>query len=454
VPETKPVVKATRAPEKPIVSAVPAKIDRPKALPFVAGDYLESWLQQVPEVDLDPDYLKLSKKAIAESALAIAKENKDSKDAHIKRLIRERKDLAGLPFAMGKDCLLENKEAKNLAAASVGVRMRLAASMKPPQSLSYKQSDHVQAGIESAAKRFWYGQLQDRIPVKLAPETLRAYHQILTAEDSDFRLGLVVNLRDVKGPQATQTLINRAIYDLDDDVRQVALELLAARPAAEYTDALKKGLRHPWRPAVQNAARAIMALDRKEMIPDLVALFDEPDPRAPFVVRDKDGKERTFVREMVRINHHRNCMLCHAAVDPLLAETRDLRQIPVGPAPTPQEPLPPSSTAVYYSARPGVTIVRADVTYLRQDFSLMQTVSDPGKWPALQRFDFLVRTRELAAADLLRQSPGPDPAEYREVLAGVLHALTGKEAPPTASAWREVLAQSNARPAPNVKAKR
>jgi hypothetical protein len=37
--------------------------------------------------------------------------------------------------------------------------------------------------------------------------------------------------------------------------------------------------------------------------------------------------------------------------------------------------------------------VRADVTYLKQDFSARQPVANHGAWPEVQRFDFLVRVR-------------------------------------------------------------
>jgi hypothetical protein len=40
-------------------------------------------------------------------------------------------------------------------------------------------------------------------------------------------------------------------------------------------------------------------------------------------------------------------------------------------------------------------LVRVDVTYLRQIFSVMQAVDDANPWPERQRFDFLVRTRQL-----------------------------------------------------------
>ena len=48
--------------------------------------------------------------------------------------------------------------------------------------------------------------------------------------------------------------------------------------------------------------------------------------------------------------------------------------------------------------------VRADVTYLTQDFSVMQPVIDHGPWPDMQRFDFFARTRPLTEEETKNQS--------------------------------------------------
>ena len=49
-------------------------------------------------------------------------------------------------------------------------------------------------------------------------------------------------------------------------------------------------------------------------------------------------------------------------------------------------------SSVYYSRGKG-DFVRADVTYLKQDFSVQLPVANPGQWPAEQRYDFVVRER-------------------------------------------------------------
>jgi hypothetical protein len=88
--------------------------------------------------------------------------------------------------------------------------------------------------------------------------------------------------------------------------------------------------------------------------------------------------------------------------------------------------------------------VRFDVTYLRQDFSMKLPVADADPWPALQRYDFLVRTREMAdeearAIQKLLQAEQPNGVSpYRRAAVSALHVLTGMDAEPTATAWRKL----------------
>jgi hypothetical protein len=90
--------------------------------------------------------------------------------------------------------------------------------------------------------------------------------------------------------------------------------------------------------------------------------------------------------------------------------------------------------------------VRVDVTYLRQDFSLMQKVENGLTGAAEERFDFLVRTRELndrevKAYQAWRETQGPRhlSRNHQAVLAA-LQRLTGLRVEPTAADWREALA--------------
>ena len=200
------------------------------------------------------------------------------------------------------------------------------------------------------------------------------------------------------------------------------------RPSAEYRTVLLNALRYPWAPAAQHAADAIVKLNLQDAVPDLLSMLNEPDPRALFVVKKVGEQPKTMVRELVRVNHHRNCMLCHVPIAELPREMTRVRvpEIPMGPVPSPQDRLPPSSSAVYYGFEPGITVVRADVTYLRQDFSVKQKVEKNGKWPELQRFDFFVRTVELTEKEAATRKPAPGLSEYHSTIVAALYGLTGQ----------------------------
>ncbi|MFQ5732655.1 MAG: hypothetical protein ACE5KM_11970, partial [Planctomycetaceae bacterium] len=121
---------------------------------------------------------------------------------------------------------------------------------------------------------------------------------------------------------------------------------------------------------------------------DLERLLTKPNPRLPF--RNSHGQ--WAVRELVRVNHMRNCYLCHA---PSLSEYDTVR----GFVPSPSQSLP----RLYYASRSrGGHFVRADVTYLRQDFSVMHAVKNHKPWPERQRFDYLVRTRLISKAEAVK----------------------------------------------------
>ena len=86
--------------------------------------------------------------------------------------------------------------------------------------------------------------------------------------------------------------------------------------------------------------------------------------------------------------------------------------------------------------------VRADRTYLRQEFSVPLPVKNHGVWPEVQRYDFLVRTREVSAQEAssyrqLLQPNASDASPYRRAALSALRELTGLDAEPTAAAWRK-----------------
>src|SRR5207249_11498926 len=112
-----------------------------------------------------------------------------------------------------------------------------------------------------------------------------------------------------------------------------------------------------------------------------------------------------------------------------------------GAVPVPSEALPAPGG---YASSPDL-VVRGDVTYLRPDFSLLLPVENADPWPTTQRYDFLVRTRVLTDdeaakhADSIRKRPPDYVSPYHRAIHAALRELTGRDAAPTAKAWREVL---------------
>jgi hypothetical protein len=265
-----------------------------------------------------------------------------------------------------------------------------------------------------------------------------ALMQVLAPEAPSVRLGLVKYLSAVSHVEATRALARLALFSAEDEVRQAAVDALKVRRERDYTDILMQGFRYPYPAVAKRASDALVRLERNDQLGQLVDLLDQPDPRLP-VSHEGEGKPALAVRELVKINHHRNCLLCHApgntgtvAPDTLTAGV-----------PIPGEPLPLPSDG-YRNSIPDV-LVRLDVTYLRQDFSVFQAVEDANPWPEMQRFDFLVRTRTVTEEEagayrqaLAKQEAGKQ-SPYQRALLNALRELTGKDTEPSADAWRRLL---------------
>ncbi|HVS35450.1 MAG TPA: HEAT repeat domain-containing protein [Gemmataceae bacterium] len=367
-------------------------------------------------------------------------------DGFLLALRGERADLDGLPFAMGDACRTRGERNRQFTTAVQTVRQALQnGAAQPDPNTGQPAGEREQAG------NFWVQftalcDQQDRGASQIDREhreavvlaRVAALMQILAPETPDLRLGLVRYLSGVPYVDATRALARMAIFSAEDEVRQAAVDALQVRRERDYTDVLVKGLHYPWPAVARRAAEASAKLGRTDLEPELIALLDEPDPRAPTTQQSAD-KPALVVRELVRVNHNRNCIMCHSPgnTDGVSADT--LR----APIPLPTEPLTPSFNG-YQSSTPDLA-VRLDVTYLRQDFSQMQPVEDAAPWPEMQRFDFLVRERAVTAdeaaevrAKLDKREPG-QPSPYQAAALVALRELTGKDAAPTAEAWRRVL---------------
>lgn len=91
-------------------------------------------------------------------------------------------------------------------------------------------------------------------------------------------------------------------------------------------------------------------------------------------------------------------------------------------------------------------LIRGDITYLRQDFSLMLQVPDPppGAPAARTRYDYFVRTRDATPAEkrALKAIPASESYPQREAVLIALRGLTGQDAGASTLAWRELFPQA------------
>jgi hypothetical protein len=430
-------------------------------------------LTKVPEVSFQEMLNLPAAKALEHNAHTIAKinhVNQKKTDSFMEALLGKRVDLAGLPFAMGDDCRTKGDRSRQLKIALATVRAALgqqvvfekvfiaqptASGKSTPQ---FKQAIQTVAistpgkGNRDTAEQFWDRYLaaclqEDKADAKCDPPhqehvtaaRIAALMQILGPEPASLRKGLVKFLAGTSHVEATRALAKLAIFSPEVEIRQAAIDALKVRRERDYTAILLTGLHYPLPAVAQRTGQAIVKLERNDLIGQLVNLLDEPDPRLP-VIKTMHKKQVPVVRELVRVNHHRNCLLCHAP-----GNTPGISaDVVTAPVPTPGEPFPSPSQGYGDSQSPDI-LVRIDVTYLRQDFSLFQPVADAHPWPEMQRFDFLVRNRELTEEEAARfkekltiREAGVLSPYHRTALAA-LRDLTGRDTEPTAQAWRKLL---------------
>lgn len=351
----------------------------------------------------------------------------------VRRMLRDERAY-GLPVR--GNSMLNPKEAISLKTLSADIRKLGTGAAPGAARFTLKAQDSSLDDARATAVRnlfeTWHSQNLDKY-LDLSPTLV----QMLQVEEPPARLLLVQELSRVKTRGATLAIASRAVFDLSADVRQAAIEALKSRNADDYRPMFLYGLRYPWTPAADHAAEALIALADRKSVPTLVDMLVKPDPTTPVL----DTRRRTYyVPEVVKINHLANCYLCHA---PSFQTTDPIR----GLVPTPGQPLP----VQYYEGQVG-EMVRADVTYLREDFSIMLPVSQASPWPETQRFDFLVRMRELKKDELPKYGievgstepvPPADAAAplspYRQAIVFALTRMTGKDLGADAERWRSEL---------------
>lgn len=443
-------VKVKFDPNLPLEGLIPTRADALAALT------LPKTLAEVPEVSLEDPAGPLKADEAFEYVSHLIEKinhvNTGKKDAFVEGLIRERPDMKGMPFVMGDDCRLTPERGQHF----LNELSTLRSAMTNPANLASLLPNPTNAGTTD-----------DAIHARIA-----ALVQVTGPEGEQVVKQEVKYLSSVSHVRSTTALARLAIFSEEESVRREAIAALATRREKDYSGILVAGLNYPWPAVAQRSAEAIVELKRQDLLPQLVEVLDRPDPRAPQVEK-KDGKEVTVVREMVRINHLKNCLLCHSPADPAklngAVEMREgrrdaleegkrpprdaemVRRLPLAsgltaPVALPNQPLPvPTPQSGYGQFTVPDTLLVFDVTYLRQDFSVKLPVKDAKPWPDQQRFDFLVRTRELTEKEaeaykaLLKPQDG-NLTPYQSAAVASLRKLTGRDAEPTAEAWRKVLA--------------
>jgi hypothetical protein len=397
-----PVVEAPR--EKP--RAVEPKTRPPLVLnrrDLRSTDELCRLLLTVPEINLD------STPGTSGRVLVAAHASNNSEGHIMPALYGKREDLAGLPFRMGLDCQAGKESADNLQVLSRKLRAFLKESVANGNVDSRHDANYLRNRLTAVC---------DGVPNEWAqPEALPTLVQMLQVEEKPVRTLLVELLAQMNCRHASTVLAQRALFDLHEEVREAAVNALRDRPKEEYRAILLAGFRYPWEPIADHAAEALVALGDRDSIPRLVDLLERSNPGEP----DFTGRayKAPLVRELVRVNHLRNCLLCHA---PSFNVSEPVR----GRIPPPGQSLDNQESGGGYGGTIG-TFVRADVTYLKADFSVMQPVANSGAWPVHQRYDYVVRTREATMFEtaVLHQRPLTNP--QREAAAFALRELAGEK---------------------------
>jgi len=372
--------------------------------------------------------------------------NQKQTDGFISALLTERNDLAGLPVLLGDSC--RQRADSNLVFKETAENVRLLLQKARDDENAFLRSERFQEHyIQLLAKQAIDPQRvadggNSKNDTKLTEKdgqlsSTRVRNmvlmQMLGIESPELGRVVVWQLAAEKTPWADRTLAQLAVFSPEKEIRSAAITVLKLRPDADFAEVVRKGLCYPWLPVVKQAADFVVQMRRPHLVSTLVDLLGEPDPRAP-ITRDENGKKTFVVREMVRINHHRNCLLCHAPTGANMPKSVLIAQAP----------LPDAPPGTYCSIQPR-QMIRLDVTYLRQDFSAMLPAQHPTQSIKTERFDFLVRERVLSeteAAEFRKALEDEDSgklAPHRAVALAALRQIRGKDTPPNTAAWREKL---------------
>jgi hypothetical protein len=259
--------------------------------------------------------------------------------------------------------------------------------------------------------------------------------------DGEHRLNLVQILQSLPDERVSPRLAHVAVFAPESEVREAAVASLLVRRSGAYEYVLVRNLTHPLPQIVQNAADALIKLQVED------PYYLEPIARLLKYeeVRDFGTAEEPVrsVKEVVKLNHLRNCMLCHPPSSQAHFSNDNALNANV---PNPREKLStPMQISGGYGAADLAQAIRFDVSYLRPDFSLTLPVDEKthaGVWPDRQRFDFLVRRRRLTSAEYKayeKSRPFLPPNATRAAALHILRELTGYDDEPDVDRWIDII---------------
>jgi hypothetical protein len=361
----------------------------------------------------------------AVSALAKIKHvNQKKTDAYMELLLTQRSDLAGLPFTLGDACRRKGESRAQFATVTKQIRdIQRSGASGATGANPGDFSDNGQ--MKEVAKMLHQ---QGAIP---AAVRVAALWQMIMGESAGNRLELVKYLDGrPHHVDVARALAKMAVFCEEERIRSAAIDALKTRRQQDYADILVNGLSYPWPAVAERASATIARLGRVDLVPQLKKVLEKPDPRAP-ETRLVNGKPKTFVRELVRMNHVQNCMLCHAPAAPgIRQDDVALAEQTLEDDSTVQIPIPGEAITQYYGRAIPDLLVRFDVTYLRQDFSVALPVEKADPWPRMQRYDFVVRAREVIEQEARAWRevlPADSASPYHRAARAAIAALSRRE---------------------------
>ena len=344
----------------------------------------------------------------------------------LRDVLAKRTDLHGLPITMGKDRYSDANERRDLSQVSSSLGRMIGQFNGSLGSRDVAQNDAFRNLSINKAVAYCVENSSE--------QKLKTIDQILQIDHPRLRLEFIEALQKSGSAAAIELIANKAKFDLEPEIRIAATDALAGIEPTKYRKHLLEGFKYPWHVVAEHSAEALVRLDDQDAVPELIGMLDLPHPQFPTRINGQLAQ-----RELVGINHMRNCLMCHA---PSLSSLDSSR----GVIPHTSRPLPPH----YYDPEGSGDLVpftvRADVTYLEQDFSVLQHVENSGPWPRTQRFDYVVQNKKLTEVEAARavERISQVPNRNRNAIIFALRELTGETPEDNSSQhWRAITERDN-----------